>query len=53
MPRELVVVAPLLALLIVLGVYPKPVLDAVDPAVSHTLTSIDMQDPEPTVAGGK
>ena len=52
-PRELVVVAPLLALLIVLGVYPKPVLDAIDPAVAHTLTSIDMQDPIPTVAGEK
>jgi NADH-quinone oxidoreductase subunit M len=46
-PRELVVVTPLIALLLVLGVYPKPVLDVIDPAVGHTLTTIDQQDPAP------
>jgi NADH-quinone oxidoreductase subunit M len=51
-PRELVVVAPLIAILIVLGVYPKPVLDVIDPAVGHTLTTIGQQDPEPRVAQG-
>jgi NADH-quinone oxidoreductase subunit M len=51
-PRELVVVAPLIALLLVLGVYPKPVLDVINPAVSHTLTTIDQQDPAPRVAEG-
>jgi NADH-quinone oxidoreductase subunit M len=51
-PRELVVVAPLIALLVVLGVYPKPALDVIDPAVSHTLTSIDQQDPSPQIAEG-
>src|ERR1700751_40897 len=30
-PREMIVVAPLIALLIGLGVYPKPVLDLVNP----------------------
>lgn len=48
--RELVVVVPLLALLIGLGVYPKPLLDVVDPAVQHTLTTVGVTDPEPTVA---
>ncbi|MGV0837180.1 NADH-quinone oxidoreductase subunit M [Mycolicibacterium thermoresistibile] len=48
-PRELVVVAPLIALLLVLGVYPKPALDIIDPAVGHTLTTIDERDPVPTV----
>ena len=52
MPRELVVVAPLIALLLVLGVYPKPVLDVINPAVSHTLTTIDQPDPAPRVAEG-
>src|SRR6185295_5352892 len=42
-PRELAVVAPLIALLLVLGVYPKPVLDVINPAVGHTLTTIDQQ----------
>jgi NADH-quinone oxidoreductase subunit M len=51
-PRELVVVAPLIALLLVLGVYPKPVLDVIDPAVGHTLTTIGQQDPAPHVAIG-
>ncbi len=48
--RELVVVTPLIALLLVLGVYPKPVLDVVTPAVADTLTTIDRQDPAPVVA---
>ncbi|MCV7186545.1 NADH-quinone oxidoreductase subunit M [Mycolicibacterium murale] len=44
-PREIAVVAPLIALLLVLGVYPKPALDIINPAVEHTLTTIDQQDP--------
>ncbi len=51
-PRELLVVAPLIALLIGLGVYPKIALDVINPAVSATLTSIDQPDPAPTVAEG-
>jgi NADH-quinone oxidoreductase subunit M len=51
-PRELAVVAPLLAVLLGLGVYPKPVLDMVDPTVAHTLTVVGQHDPAPTVAEG-
>ncbi|MBI5736297.1 MAG: NADH-quinone oxidoreductase subunit M [Mycolicibacterium neoaurum] len=51
-PRELIVVAPLIALLVVLGVYPKPALDVINPAVTHTLTTIDVQDPAPATAEG-
>jgi len=51
-PRELVVVAPLIALLLVLGVYPKPVLDVIDPAVKNTMTTIRQQDPAPKVPVG-
>ncbi len=47
--RELVVVTPLIALLLVLGVFPKPVLDVINPAVSHTLTTIGQQNPAPKV----
>lgn len=36
-PRELSVVVPLLAMLIVLGVYPKPALDVIDPAIAHAV----------------
>ncbi|MFF8789950.1 NADH-quinone oxidoreductase subunit M [Streptomyces sp. NPDC015125] len=47
--RELVVVAPLIALLLFLGVYPKPLTDLVDPAVGHTLSVVDKKDPKPPV----
>lgn len=48
-PRELAVVVPLLVALLVLGLYPKPVLDLVNPAVGQTLSTIGKQDPTPTV----
>ncbi|ART71365.1 NADH-quinone oxidoreductase subunit M [Mycobacterium dioxanotrophicus] len=55
-PRELAVVAPLIALLLVLGIYPKPALDVINPAVHHTLTIMGQTDPvpsaPPTVAEG-
>ncbi|BBY22045.1 NADH-quinone oxidoreductase subunit M [Mycobacterium stomatepiae] len=47
--RELIVVAPLLALLFVFGVYPKPVLDIINPAVDHTMITIGQHDPAPSV----
>ena len=50
--RELVVVAPLIALLLALGVYPKPALDVINPAVEDTLTSIHQSDPVPTLTAG-
>jgi NADH-quinone oxidoreductase subunit M len=48
-PREIVVVAPLIALLLVLGVYPKPVLDIINPAVGNTMATIHQHDPAPAV----
>ncbi|APE09461.1 NADH-quinone oxidoreductase subunit M [Rhodococcus sp. 2G] len=48
-PREVAVVAPLIALLLVLGIYPKPALDVITPAVDDTLVSIDISRPEPVV----
>ncbi|MGV9825084.1 NADH-quinone oxidoreductase subunit M [Gordonia sp. NPDC003429] len=47
--REIVVVAPLLALLLLFGIYPKPLLDRIDPAVEHTMTTIHQTDPAPAV----
>jgi NADH-quinone oxidoreductase subunit M len=49
LPREVVVVAPLIALLLVLGIYPKIALDVINPAVSHTLTTIGQHDPPPSI----
>ncbi len=45
--RELWAVGPLIALIIVLGVYPKPVLDIINPAVRQTLTPVHSRDPVP------
>ncbi|MFD0360779.1 NADH-quinone oxidoreductase subunit M [Nocardia sp. GCM10030253] len=47
-PRELAVVVPLIAALLFLGVYPKPVLDFINPAVGQTLTTIGHHDPAPS-----
>jgi NADH-quinone oxidoreductase subunit M len=50
--RQLAVIAPLIAALIVLGVYPKVALDVVNPAVADTLNSIGLSDPVPAVTAG-
>lgn len=45
--REIAVVAPLVALIIVLGVYPQPLIDLVTPAVEATMSDVGA-DPEGT-----
>ncbi|WP_033822565.1 NADH-quinone oxidoreductase subunit M [Kitasatospora sp. MBT63] len=45
--RELAVVTPLVALTILLGVYPKPLTDIVNPAVDATLSQVHQTDPAP------
>ncbi len=53
--REVLSVAPLIAIIVFLGVYPKPVLDVINPAVKSTLSDVHKTDPVPefgTVAGG-
>jgi NADH-quinone oxidoreductase subunit M len=47
--REAVVVTPLIALILILGFYPKPVLDVINPAVKATLSDVGKSDPAPTV----
>ncbi|MEU3048422.1 NADH-quinone oxidoreductase subunit M [Streptomyces sp. NPDC006984] len=51
--RELAVVAPLIALLLFLGVFPKPVTEIVNPAVEHTMSDVQKQDPRPEVEAAK
>ena len=48
--REVWVVAPLIAVIIALGFYPKPVLDVLNPAVDRTMQQVHVTDPGPTVA---
>ncbi|WP_031081752.1 NADH-quinone oxidoreductase subunit M [Streptomyces sp. NRRL WC-3549] len=51
--RELAVALPLIALLIFLGVFPKPVADVVNPAVQHTMQDVQKKDPQPEVEAAK
>jgi NADH-quinone oxidoreductase subunit M len=50
-PREAWVVAPLLAVIIALGFYPKPVLDVINPAVAKTMQQVGQHDPAPSAEG--
>lgn len=53
--REVAALAPVVLLTIVLGVYPAPVLDVVNPAVEYTMEVVGMTDPPPVlgVPGGE
>ncbi len=46
-PRELWAVGPLIALIIVFGFFPQPLLNIINPAVRHTLVQVHAQDPVP------
>jgi len=48
--REVLAIAPMLILIVGLGLYPKPVLDVINPAVDRVMISIGETDPPPTVA---
>jgi NADH-quinone oxidoreductase subunit M len=50
--REVLAVAPLIALMLVLGIYPKPLTDVINPAVEATMQDIDQTDPAPTQGDG-
>jgi NADH-quinone oxidoreductase subunit M len=47
--RETWVVGPILAIIIGLGVYPKVLLDVINPAVERTMIQIGQHDPAPVV----
>ncbi len=47
--RESIVVAPLVALLVVFGFYPKPLLDVINPAIAATMQDVGKSDPAPEV----
>jgi NADH-quinone oxidoreductase subunit M len=49
--RELWAVGPLIALVVALGVYPKPALDLINPAVHQTLVQVHSTDPVPPHPG--
>jgi NADH-quinone oxidoreductase subunit M len=46
-PRELWAIGPLIALVIVFGFVPQPLLNIINPAVRHTLVQVHATDPVP------
>ena len=48
--RELLAVGPLIALIIALGIYPKPLTDMINPAVRATMSDVHKSDPVPVDA---
>jgi NADH-quinone oxidoreductase subunit M len=46
--REVLAVAPLIALMLFLGFYPKPLTDVIVPAVEATMIDAGVEDPAPT-----
>jgi NADH-quinone oxidoreductase subunit M len=51
--REVLAVAPLIALMLFLGFYPKPLTDVITPAVNATLQDAGRSDPAPTQGTGE
>ena len=53
--RERLAMAPLVLLIIVLGVFPKPLLSIIEPATQATLQHVGVTDPQPrvTAEGGR
>jgi NADH-quinone oxidoreductase subunit M len=46
--REAWAIGPLLVLIVFLGVYPKPILSVINPAVKATMQDVGKTDPAPT-----
>ena len=43
---------PLVVLIILLGVYPQPVLDVINPTAERTMVDVGYTDPPPAVDAG-
>ncbi|MBK9738176.1 MAG: NADH-quinone oxidoreductase subunit M [Actinobacteria bacterium] len=50
--REITALVPIAALTIVLGIFPAPLLNVINPAVDRVMTSVGATDPTPTVGLG-
>jgi NADH-quinone oxidoreductase subunit M len=51
--REKVAIAPVIALIVVLGFYPSPLLKIINPASATIITQQGFTDPAPTISEGK
>ncbi len=50
--REKIAIAPVIAIIVVLGFYPAPLLNVINPAATHVIAQLGFSDPVPT-SGGK
>ena len=46
--REKIAIAPVIAIILVLGFYPSPLLKVINPAASHVIAQLGFSDPLPT-----
>ncbi len=51
--REKVAIAPVIAIIVVLGFYPSPLLNIINPAVTIVISQQGFTDPAPTTSEGK
>jgi NADH-quinone oxidoreductase subunit M len=51
--REKVAIAPVIAVIVVLGFYPSPLLKIINPAAQTVITQQGFSDPAPTMSEGK
>ena len=51
--REKLVIAPVIAVIIALGIYPAPLLNIINPIAAHIVESAGFADPAPTEIAGK
>ncbi len=51
--REIAAIAPVIAVIIFLGFYPKPALDIINPTAIDTISRAGFSDPAPIVGGNK
>jgi len=47
--REKLAIAPIIAIIVVLGFYPSPLLQVINPAASHVISQMGFTDPVPTI----
>jgi NADH-quinone oxidoreductase subunit M len=51
--REKIAIAPVIAVIVVLGFYPSPLLKIINPAAAHVIAQQGFTDPAPTISEGK
>ena len=51
--REKIAIAPVIAIIVVLGFYPSPLLNIINPAAAKVVSQMGYSDPAPTMNGGK